>query len=168
MKKKIVIIIIIIFIILFEKKVCARYYEQLEKIFIKSEIAEPIIKFENMQETIIINDFNKNIGEKEYFFKIKNYEISEENEKRISEVSFNYFIEIKNKNNNFPVKYKLYDYNKEEMILTNNKTNKFNIEKNKEYEKIYKLVVSWDENRNISNLENNTDIEILVIVSQII
>lgn len=167
MKQKIVVILIIILIICLSQNTFSRFYEKLEKTLIKAEIAEPIIKFESMNETIKVNNFNKNVDEKEYTFKIKNYEIIEDGKKKISEVSFDYVIEINNKNNNFPVKYKLYDkQNGEEIILNGNKSNKINIKKEKEFEKTYKLVVMWDETKKMDASEKSTDIEILVRASQ--
>ena len=156
MKKLKKILIISIFLISIEINCFARYYENLEKIQTKA----PIIRIDKLEDTINL-ELNKKTEPKEYFFIIKNYEIDELNNKRISEVDFNYNIEIINSDNKFPVKYELYDCTTGEKVETKNQ---YNIEKKKEYEKKYKLVVSW--NNLQSEMSNTSDIDIVVNVSQ--
>lgn len=166
MKIKKIIITTIIISLLFNTKVIGRFYEKLDRIKVSSVIAQPIFKFEQMVETIDINNFNEE-SEKEYIFKIKNFEIKEENQKRISQVSFEVTIEILNLSNNFPVKYQLYDENKE-LILKENKSEKILIEKDIEFEKIYRLVVYFDKSFNMQNANNQSTIEILVKANQLL
>lgn len=161
------VIIILIIIIFFSKNTFAKFYEELEKTVIKAEIAEPIVKLESISETVTMNNFNKNIGEKEYDFIIKNYEIAKDGKKKISEVNFNYFIEIKSTNNSFPVKYKLIDaQTAEEITLINDISREIIMKNGEEFERTYKLIIMWDESKNIDANEKNTDIEILVKISQ--
>lgn len=166
-KNKIIVVLIIILITFFTQNTFAKFYEKLEKTLIKAEIAEPIAIFESVSETVKINNFNKYSGEKEYIFKIKNYDILENGERRISEVNFNYFIEIKSTNSNFPIKYKLIDMqNNEEIELINNKSNEISMKSEKEFEKGYKLVIMYDETKKVDTNEKSADIEILVKISQ--
>lgn len=142
--------------------------KKLDGIFIKTKIAEPIIKFET-EETIVIEDFNKDIEKKEYYFTVKNYQNEENNKKRISEISFEMSIKIIKSNYNFPASFRLYcvklENNEEkEITLENNKVENIFIEKNKEFANKYKLIVISEKNIN-DNLK--TDIDIQVKVNQV-
>lgn len=140
----------------------ARYYDNLGKFSTKASIAEPIINVETLQETVV-SDFNKTTV-KEYHFKITNYELETNGNKRISEVDFNYTIEIKNSSNNFPAKYELYDCSTNLEILNGaSKTQEFYISKNNMYEKEYKIIVSWEDK---DELASQNDINIMVNASQ--
>ena len=156
----------IIVLLIFNTKVIAKFYEKLEKIKVSFTIAEPIFKVEQIQETINIKNFNKE-NQKEYIFKIKNFETESENKKRISKVSFEIIIEILNSNSNFPVNYKLYADN-EEIILKENKSETIFIEKDIEFEKTYKLVVFYQEKLNVKKTNNESNIEILIKSNQVL
>lgn len=163
MKKKIIVIILINMFILFQNPVVARYYESVAKIRGKAIIAEPIIRVEPLQDTIK-TEINKKSQIKEYYFIVKNYELDVNNQKRINEVDFICNIEIKNSNDNFPVRYELYDCEKNEEILNGKKISKdINIIKNMEFEKKYKLLVYWDD---VENMSNSNDVEIVINVVQ--
>lgn len=156
-----------IIIVVIQTNSFARYYESLNKITGKATIAEPIIKVENLQETIIEN-INKNSKEKEYYFNVKNYLINEKNNKKITEVDFDFFIEIKNSDTNFPIKYKLIDCENSEELLNNKSiTSKIHINRNVEFNKTYKLVIEWDDRENIQSVTDNIDIVVSVSQSNI-
>ncbi len=138
----------------------ARYYETLDKIQGYAVIAEPIVKLESLQDTIQL-EINKETERKEYYFIIKNYEIDSKNNKRISEVDFSYDIEIEITDNNFPIKYELYDISTNEKIQNKSK---FDMPKNIEFEKKYKLVIYWNDLQ--EEMSNKADINIKVNVSQ--
>lgn len=157
--KKQIVILSFIIIIFLQMPCFARYYEILGKMNGKARIAEPIVKVESLQDTMNL-EMNRNIEEKEYHFIIKNYEVSSTNNKKISEVDFSYNIEIKCSNNNFPVKYELIDCSTGEIVLNNSS---FEMKKNIEYEKEYKLVVKWSDVEGEINLNNNIDINIKVL-----
>lgn len=164
--KKIAVLIInfIILCIFLQLPSFARYYELLNNIVGRATIAEPIIKVENLQDTIK-TEVNKETTNKEYYFIVKNYEIDSFNNKRISEVDFYYDIEIKNYDDNFPVEYKLYDCDTgEELLNGNNISDKFEIEKNVEYERKCKLIINWNSKEEMSSID---DIDIIINVSQI-
>lgn len=128
-KKKLKLIFLIsLVIICFSNPIFARYYETLQSFSGKATIAEPIIKIENLQDTIKM-EVNKESNIEEYNFIIKNYEL-EENQKRINEVYFEYSIEIKNTCENFPIRYELYDVESGEELLKG--TNKISRIKNLE------------------------------------
>lgn len=158
-KSKIKMILIIsLLLISYSIPIFARYYETLESFSGKAIIAEPIIKVEPLQETIKM-EVNKESVIKEYKFIVKNYEVSE-NIKRINEVDFLYDIEIKNSDENFPIKYELFEVETGKEILNGlNKVQGLEILKNVEYEKEYKLQVTWKNKENMSS-ENNIDIVI--------
>lgn len=141
----------------------ARYYEMLNKVFVRTTIAEPIIEVQNLQDTVV-SEMNKKSENKEYYFKVKNYKF-EDTQKQITEVDFDFYIEIINSNNNFPIKYELYDCENNEMILeTQNLSKKIHINKNIEFERNYKLVVSWSNKELIQG--NLDDIELAIYVAQ--
>ena len=139
------------------KSINSRYYGQ---------IAEPIIKVQGISTKVIDKDFNRNVGEIEYLFDIKNFEIEQNGSKRISEVDFNYEIYLEETNQNFPVKYELYDMcTGEELLNGNNKTLPKHISRGKECIKNYKLVARWDESKVLIGKEDVIDIKIKVTQS---
>ncbi len=162
-KLKLKIILIISFLLItYSTPIFARYYESLEYFCGRATIAEPIIKVESLQETIDM-EINKETGIKEYRFVVKNYEVKE-NEKRINEVDFLYDIEIKNSDENFPVKCELFECESgKELLNGSNKVQGLAILKNVEYEKEYKLQVTWE---NKENMSGTNDIDIVVTASQ--
>lgn len=155
MKKiiKIIILFILIIINIFPLKSLARYYRKISDIKCCFEIAEPIIIVEN-QDTII----NENVQIEEFYFSIKNY-----NEIKVSEIDFLYEIEIKKSNENFPVKYELYDCSSSEELLNGKNKVVSKINKNKKINKKYKLVIILDDK---SNYSIATDIDIIITVTQ--
>lgn len=111
MRKKLKIIMIVnlfVFFVFVQEPIFARYYDSIGKIIGKATIAEPIIKVEALQDTIIM-EVNRKSNISQYNFVIKNYEIDSKNNKRINEIDFLYDIEIKNSTKNFPIRYELYD-----------------------------------------------------------
>lgn len=140
----------------------AKYYEMLNKVFVRTAIAEPIVVVEKMQDTVV-SEMNKKSQNKEYYFKIKNYKI-ENSQKRITEIDFDCYIEVKNSNIYFPIKYELYDCQSEEMILeSQTMSKKIHIDKITEFEKDYKLVVSWDNKEIIQGNLDDIEIEIHIV-----
>lgn len=143
----------------------ARYYESIENILGQGVIAEPIIIVENLSDTISM-EVNKKTEVKEYNFIIKNYELDSSNNKKISEVDFCYDISIQNYDDNFPIEYELYDcITGEELLNGRNNSDKFQILKNVEFEKEYKLVVSWKDKNDMSSID---DIDIIINISQVL
>lgn len=160
MKRKISILLIII-IITFSSNVLARYYEKISDIKLSLNIAEPIINVEKNQDTLI-KSINSKTPMQEFYFTIKNYN-NIENVKKISEVDFEFEIEIKNLNDAFPIKYTLYDcLTNENVVLENNKTSKIYMYKNIEFERCYKLCVIYESN-NSKSTSTNIDIEVKAI-----
>jgi len=156
----ILIFFIIIFIILLGNIVFARYYKKITNISKNFSILEPIFNVEKLSDYSVINEYNKYSGNKEYFFKVKNYEIKD-NIKRISEVNFNYTIKIINSNNYFPIRYELYDADTNTLILKDSiLTEKIFVAKDIEYEKNYKLNVIWDDEKEIAGDMTNIGIEV--------
>ena len=157
-----VILTISFLLICYSTPIFARYYENLECFFGKAIIAEPIIRVEQMQDTINI-EINKENEIKEYRIIVKNYEI-EANKKRINEVDFLYDIEIKNSDYNFPIKCKLFDVETgKELLNGTNKVQALEILKNIEYEKEYVLQVMWE---NKENMSAESAVDILITASQ--
>lgn len=164
MKKKIKLLILISSAILvgFQIPVLARYYEKFSKISGNAVIAEPIIKVESLQDTII-TAVNKESKIQEYYFIIKNFE-SDSINKRINEVDFLCDIEIKNSSENFPVKYELYDCKTGAELLNGTlKATEIEISKNVEIENKYKLVLYWN---SVQNMSCYNDVEIIVTANQ--
>lgn len=114
-RMKRVILSIILIIVFFEIPSFARYYESIKKIGGKATIAEPIVRTELLQEKIITN-VNKINQIQESYFNLKNYVI-ENNNKRINETDFLCDIEIKLTDENFPVRFELYDCLTDEELL---------------------------------------------------
>ena len=157
-----VMLIISFLLICYSTPIFARYYEILECFSGKATIAEPIIKVEELQDTINI-EINKENEIKEYNFVVKNYEINN-GLKRINEVDFLYDIEIKNSNEKFPIKCELFEIETgKELLNGTNKVQNLEIPKNVGYEKEYKLQVKWETKENMTT-ENAVDI--LIIASQ--
>lgn len=102
-----------------------------------------------------------------YKFSIKNYVLeNDQTTKRISEVDMEYDIQIQNEKENFPIKYELFEEEKNVNLLDENgKTGKINIKAKQEYEKVYSLVVTWDEKS--GELSDSNNINIIVNSSQI-
>ena len=71
-------------------------------------IPEPIVDIEKSQDTIV-KKIISNTQIQEFCFTIRNFK-NMENCKKISEVDFEFEIEIKKSNSIFPIKYELYDY----------------------------------------------------------
>ena len=155
MKKSIIISLIFILIPI---TVFARYYEKTEKIIGKGTIAEPIIIVENISNTKKV-EVNKNTKE-EYIFKVKNYYIDKNENKKISEVGFYYTINVINKDSNFPIAYKLLDEENKEIDLS-----KLVIKKDELYEKTFKLVIYWEDKEKASEQD---EIEVEVKASQML
>lgn len=104
-----------------------------------AKIAEPIIVLESFEEENKL--INKLDFPREYQFKIKNYENN-----KINEIDFLYNIEIIESNNNFPIKYKIFDVsNNKEIIVENGITETLKISKEIKEEKIYKIILEWEE-----------------------
>ena len=157
-----VILIVSLLLICYSRPIFARYYESIELFSGKATIAEPIVKVEALQDTINM-EVNKESNINEYNFIVKNYEINK-GLKRINEANFLYDIEVKNSDNNFPVKYELFDCETgKELLNGSNKVQGMEIFKNIEYEKEYKLRVTWE---NKENMSETNDVDIVVSASQ--
>lgn len=143
----------------------ARYFKSINVKY-HGQIAEPIIQVRGTTAQMVNSDYNRNSGELEYIFDIKNYEIEDSGNKRITEVDFDYEIYLEETNNDFPVKYELYDMSTgEELLNGNNKTLPKHIYGNAEYLKTFKLVAKWDESKTLSGNKDITDIKIKVTQS---
>lgn len=154
--KKILIIILIFIIGVFPIKVFSRYYQKNQNIKLYLKMAEPIIKVEPKQNTII-KKVNANTQIEEYHFIIKNYDIIDNN-KKISEVGFSFNVEIKSSNNQFPIRYEIFDcLSEKEIMQEDNKTSNISINKNEEFERCYKLCLKYDKEKK-SKVTNEIDI----------
>ena len=139
----------------------ARYYEKISNIKLLFSIPEPIVDIEKSQDTIV-KKIISNTQIQEFCFTIRNFK-NMENCKKISEVDFEFEIEIKKSNSIFPIKYELYDYlTNEKILLENNKTEKNFVYKNIEFEKKYKLCLIIPKDNN-QNFESDIDIEVNII-----
>ncbi|MCR5186645.1 MAG: hypothetical protein K6D97_05975 [Clostridia bacterium] len=162
-KKRIVIFLVIF--MAFAINSYARYFKSINVEY-QGQIAEPIIKVQGITGKTSNNDYNRNTGELEYFFNIKNYEIEDNGSKRITEVDFNYEIYLEETNHNFPIKYELYDMSTgEELLNGENKTLPKHIHRNKEFIQNYKLVVKWDESKHLEGNKDMIDIKVKVMQS---
>ena len=107
---------------------------------VESKIAKGIIvleKDETLEETV-----NKNSFPLEYNFVIKNFD---ENN-NINEVEFDYKIRIENSVDNFPVKYKLIDCDKDmELRLNFGETSILTLKKLEKEIRHFKLYVEWND-----------------------
>lgn len=154
--KRIIFVVLILIVINFSTNVFARYYERISNIKLLLNIAEPIIKVEKNQETIIKN-INQDTPMQEFYFTVKNYK-NIDNVKKISEIDLEFEMEIVNSDDTFPIKYELYDcLTNEKVLLDDNKSSKIDMYKNEEFERCYKLCVTY-ENQNGSSKENSIDI----------
>ncbi len=138
-KKQIIIIstLIIILLLFFSGFSIGKAYSNTQINGI-SEVAMPILEVEN-GKTLKIDNQNK---EGTYDFKIKNYD---ENGK-INQVDMDYYIEILPINNK-AISFELYKENKK-VEITDNKTNKFTLEKGTKKEDNYKIKIIYDEDKN--------------------
>jgi len=155
--KQILLITLLVLLLLPSSIVMSKYVSKIEQNG-RTEIARPIIVFEEQ------TDLNSEIIDKdsfplEYSFKIKNYI-----DDAINEVDFHYNIEIQGLEGNFPIKYILIDENiDEEMLLKESKTDNFQISKDIEEEKKYKLIIKWDKKDGTLDNELNLRIKVNVI-----
>ena len=135
-KKTLIAIIVLIIILLFVPKVYAKY---MDAIILKSntQIAKPIFIVEGT-EISKINSIN-NVGYYEFY--VKNYD-----ENNISEIGFNYVIEIVTELNE-SIKFELYKGD-EQIELKDLKTNEIYIGANEKIEQKYKLKIIYDKNLN--------------------
>ncbi len=121
----------------------------------KASIAEPVVElesFENVERVVNKLDFPI-----EYTFKLKNYK-----ENKINEVDFLYNIEVIFSNNNFPIKYKIIDISNGEII--ENSQTLFKLSKCIREEKIYKLIIEWDDKK--IELSKDFDVKIKINLKQ--
>ncbi len=126
------------------------YFEKISNIKLYFSKAKPILKIESLQNTIS-KEISQNAPIQEFYFTIKNYE--EVNlKKNISEIPFFLEINLENSNSNFPIKYKIYDCEKNEEV-----SEKIFIDKNVEFFKKYKVVVIW-QNQAKNYAYNQTEI----------
>lgn len=154
-------IIIVLFGITISTNVFARYFEIFDKKLVTAQIANPIFNVISLQKEISCQ-INKETKLDTYKFKITNYDQIG----NISEVPFEYDIEIIESDNRFPVEYELYEIgNTENLLLNSNKTNKFSIFPNLEYEKEFELLVKWKSKEGEIGAEKN--IQIVVNSEQI-
>ena len=140
----------------------ARYYKNIKYSY-STNIAYPIVRVENVTSMVENLDYSKNCQELEYIFDVKNYYIENENT-IVSEVDFDYEVELVESNVHFPISYELYEDNNEECVeIQNNKTNKYHISKDNQYIKRFRLVAKWNDSKELSGAEDNIDIKINVI-----
>lgn len=148
--------------LIFPIEAFARYYQKNKNIKLCLKIAEPIIKVEAKQNTIV-KKINKNTQIEEYHFIVKNYEIINNN-KKVSEIGFSFNIEIKNSNNKFPIKCELYDcLSEKEILQKDDKTESIIINKNEEFERCYKLYLKYDKEK---SLKTSNEIDVIVNINQ--
>ena len=135
-KKTLIAITVLITILLFVPKVYAKY---MDAIILKSntQIAKPIFIVEGT-EISKINSIN-NVGYYEFY--VKNYD-----ENNISEIGFNYVIEVVTELNE-SIKFELYKGD-EQIELKDLKTNEIYIGANEKIEQKYKLKIIYDKNLN--------------------
>lgn len=126
-------------------------YEITKKLFVKSNIAVPVLEVEGTEATKI-SDIN-NIGY--YEFTVKNY-----NEKKVSDVSQEYNIEIVS-NTDDTIEFELLEGD-EPVNLYENKTENISIEGVKKEEHNYRLKVSYDSSKNNSEKDILEDVQIKV------
>lgn len=135
LQTKLLILFVLIIILQSIKITNSKYMKSFIKEY-RGSIAEPIIELENYDSIEkLVNKFDFPM---EYIFKIKNFNENQE----INEVDFLYNIEPIFSNNNFPVKWKIVDESKNE-IITNETF--FKLSKGHKEEKIYKLILEWDD-----------------------
>ena len=140
------IIIMILLIILLMPKTLAKYTST-DKIMGNMDIAKPIFYVEG-KETTKINSIN-DIGY--YEFSVKNYD-----DDQISDVDFEYTIEVVSKTDDF-IKFELYK-NEQKIELKDLKTDVMSIKGNEQTEEKYKLKVMYDESKGTISSVNDDEI----------
>ena len=158
MKKKYIIIFIGITIILLTNIAIASYREVIVG-KATGKMKMPIFNFSSINIVQgIISSINQNSYENT--FNVLNY-IEDKN--LINEIDFEYTIKILPSTTNFPVKYKLIDLNNNtEVILDSNlESPKLKLGTDKENYN-FKLIIEWDMENNIQELDENLDVQILV------
>lgn len=157
-------VIIIIFLLIIGPNISyGRYYKKILNKY-EGTIAEPIIKVQRVSQKIIENNYTKNVQGLEYIFDIYNYCTDDHGNKKVSEIDFSYIITVKETNDNFPVRYELYDITTGEEILQGRLcSNQIKISKGVEYTKRYKLVAIWDDTKELNGSMNDVDIEVEII-----
>lgn len=164
MVKKRIFIIFVLIIMIANIPCLARYYKNI-KCSYSTSIAYPIVRVENVSNMVENLDYNKNCQELEYIFDVKNYYLENESI-TISEVDFDYEVEIVESNVHFPISYELFeDGNEEGVAIQNNKTGKYHISKRNQYIKRFRLVAKWNDSKELIGAEDNIDIKINVIQS---
>ena len=119
--KRIMFVVFMLIVISFSTNAFARYYEKISNIKLLLNIAEPIIKVEKNQDTII-KSVNQDTPIQEFYFTVKNYR-NIDNEKKISEIDLEFEMEIVNSDDTFPIKYEIYDcLTNEKVLLDDNKS----------------------------------------------
>ena len=144
------IIIMILLIILLMPKTLAKYTST-DKIMGNMDIAKPIFYVEG-KETTKINSIN-DIGY--YEFSVKNYD-----DDQISDVDFEYTIEVVSKTDDF-IKFELYK-NEQKIELEDLKTDVMSIKGNEQTEEKYKLKVMYDESKGTIVKDILEDVQIKV------
>lgn len=158
MKKKYIIIFIGITIILLTNIAIASYREVIVG-KATGKMKMPIFNFSSINIVQgIISSINQNSYENT--FNVLNY-IEDKN--LINEIDFEYTIKILPSTTNFPVKYKLIDLNNNtEVILDSNlESPKLKLGTDKETYN-FKLIIEWDMENNIQELDENLEVQILV------
>lgn len=154
-------VVFMLIVISFSTNAFARYYEKISNIKLLLNIAEPIIKVEKNQDTII-KSVNQDTPIQEFYFTVKNYR-NIDNEKKISEIDLEFEMEIVNSDDTFPIKYEIYDcLTNEKVLLDDNKSSKINMYKNVEFERCYKLCITYEKQKS-SSTENSIDISVNAI-----
>ena len=122
-----------------------------------SQIANPVIELIGSNK-IVGKDYDDTARQIEYNFSVNNFD-SKEN---INQVNLKYIIKITNDNLDFPISYKLYNSDNEEISLNGSNTTDF-IMLNKDVKEThkYKLIINYADKGNginIINKLNNLDI----------
>ncbi len=140
-----------------------RYYKSIQGKY-EGIIAEPIIKIQRISQKVVEDNYMKSTQGLEYVFDVVNYSVDELGNKKISEVDFCYIITLKETNNNFPVRFELYDMSTGEELLQGRSCSlQMNIKKGIEYTKRYKLIAIWDDNKELNGSVDDVDIEVEII-----
>lgn len=107
---------------------------------IETEIAKGIIYLDN--DEIIEKKVNRESFPLEYNFSIRNFD----DNNNINEVDFDYKIKIETSVNNFPIKYRLIDCEKNiELFLISGESPVLNLEKFEKKIRKFKLYVEWSD-----------------------
>ena len=121
-----------------------------------AQIATPIIELVGSNKIVGI-DYDDTANQIEYNFAVNNFD----NLENVNQVDLNYILQIKNDNSDFPISYKLYDVNNNEIILENNTTESIRLGKDIKTTHHYKLIIRYADKGNginIINKLNNLDI----------